>query len=177
AVPGLVARGKDRQRRESSVLRSAAASAAGRARPFPRHLSAGGLSEAMGARREPELERAICRSRAADVQQRVPRAVRQQLRVCRALRCAACSAPRSRRSVLRRREPLDREERLNKRSIYTCQPSVLLALAYSKPAMTTVTRPSILHVSAAEGGGVDRYIRDIAANVPRRHFLWHVGSG
>ncbi|TMH14935.1 MAG: hypothetical protein E6H64_17600, partial [Betaproteobacteria bacterium] len=43
--------------------------------------------------------------------------------------------------------------------------------------MTTVTRPSILHVSAAEGGGVDRYIRDIAANVPRRHFLWHVGSG
>ena len=54
---------------------------------------------------------------------------------------------------------------------------MLLALAYSKPAMTTVTRPSILHVSAAEGGGVDRYIRDIAANVPRRHFLWHVGSG
>ena len=43
--------------------------------------------------------------------------------------------------------------------------------------MTTVTRPSTLHVSAAEGGGVDRYIRDIAANVPRRHFLWHVGSG
>ena len=43
--------------------------------------------------------------------------------------------------------------------------------------MSTVTRSSILHVSAAEGGGVDRYIRDIAANVPRRHFLWHVGSG
>jgi glycosyltransferase involved in cell wall biosynthesis len=43
--------------------------------------------------------------------------------------------------------------------------------------MFTATRPSILHISAAEGGGVDRYIRDIAANVRRRHFLWHVGSG
>jgi glycosyltransferase involved in cell wall biosynthesis len=43
--------------------------------------------------------------------------------------------------------------------------------------MSTVTRASILHISAAEGGGVDRYIRDIAAKVPRRHFLWHVGSG
>jgi glycosyltransferase involved in cell wall biosynthesis len=40
-----------------------------------------------------------------------------------------------------------------------------------------VTRASILHISAAEGGGTDRYIRDIAANVPRRHLLWHVGSG
>jgi glycosyltransferase involved in cell wall biosynthesis len=43
--------------------------------------------------------------------------------------------------------------------------------------MSTVMRPSILHVSAAEGGGVDRYIRDVAASVPCRHFLWHVGSG
>jgi glycosyltransferase involved in cell wall biosynthesis len=43
--------------------------------------------------------------------------------------------------------------------------------------MSTVKRPSILHISAAEGGGVDRYIRNIAANIPRRHFLWHVGSG
>jgi glycosyltransferase involved in cell wall biosynthesis len=40
-----------------------------------------------------------------------------------------------------------------------------------------VTRAAVLHISAAEGGGVDRYIRDIAANVRRRHFLWHVGSG
>jgi glycosyltransferase involved in cell wall biosynthesis len=40
-----------------------------------------------------------------------------------------------------------------------------------------VTRATVLHISAAEGGGTDRYIRDIAANVPRRHFLWHVGSG
>src|SRR4029453_13300997 len=38
-------------------------------------------------------------------------------------------------------------------------------------------RSSVLHISAAEGGGVDRYIRDIAASVARRHFLWHVGSG
>jgi glycosyltransferase involved in cell wall biosynthesis len=38
-------------------------------------------------------------------------------------------------------------------------------------------RSSVLHLSAAEGGGVDRYIRDIAASVPRRHFLWHVGLG
>jgi glycosyltransferase involved in cell wall biosynthesis len=43
--------------------------------------------------------------------------------------------------------------------------------------MPPVTQSSVLHVSAAEGGGVDRYIRDVAANVPRRHFLWHVGSG
>jgi len=38
-------------------------------------------------------------------------------------------------------------------------------------------RSSVLHVSAAEGGGADRYIRDVAASVPGRHFLWHVGSG
>ena len=38
-------------------------------------------------------------------------------------------------------------------------------------------RSSVLHVSAAEGGGADRYIRDVAARVPGRHFLWHVGSG
>lgn len=40
-----------------------------------------------------------------------------------------------------------------------------------------MTRASVLHISAAEGGGTDRYIRDIAASVSRRHFLWHVGSG
>jgi len=37
--------------------------------------------------------------------------------------------------------------------------------------------PSVLHVSAAEGGGVDRYIRDVGEAVHRRHFLWHAGSG
>jgi hypothetical protein len=36
---------------------------------------------------------------------------------------------------------------------------------------------SILHISAAEGGGADRYIRDLAATVPGRHWLWHAGSG
>lgn len=36
---------------------------------------------------------------------------------------------------------------------------------------------SVLHVSAAEGGGADRYIRDVAATVPARHLVWHVGSG
>ena len=39
------------------------------------------------------------------------------------------------------------------------------------------TRSSVLHVSAAEGGGVDRYIRDVARGVERRHFLWHAGTG
>ena len=36
---------------------------------------------------------------------------------------------------------------------------------------------TVLHLSAAEGGGADRYIRDIASSVPGRHLLWHVGSG
>ncbi|HZI83116.1 MAG TPA: glycosyltransferase family 4 protein [Casimicrobiaceae bacterium] len=36
---------------------------------------------------------------------------------------------------------------------------------------------AVLHISAAEGGGADRYIRDVAATVPGRHFLWHAGSG
>jgi glycosyltransferase involved in cell wall biosynthesis len=41
----------------------------------------------------------------------------------------------------------------------------------------SLPRPSVLHVSAAEGGGVDRYIRDVAKGVQRRHFLWHTGAG
>lgn len=43
--------------------------------------------------------------------------------------------------------------------------------------MSSLPRASVLHVSAAEGGGVDRYIRDVGIGVPRRHFLWHAGSG
>jgi glycosyltransferase involved in cell wall biosynthesis len=43
--------------------------------------------------------------------------------------------------------------------------------------MSSLTRSSVLHVSTAEGGGVDRYIRDIADGGSRRHFLWHAGSG
>lgn len=43
--------------------------------------------------------------------------------------------------------------------------------------MRAATPSSVLHISAAEGGGVDRYIRDVAQGVNRRHFLWHAGSG
>jgi glycosyltransferase involved in cell wall biosynthesis len=32
-------------------------------------------------------------------------------------------------------------------------------------------------LSAATGGGVERYIRDLAASTPARHYCWHVGSG
>ncbi len=35
---------------------------------------------------------------------------------------------------------------------------------------------AILHLSAAAGGGVDRYIRDAAATSSRRHFVWHAGD-
>ena len=31
-------------------------------------------------------------------------------------------------------------------------------------------------MTAAVGGGVDRYIRDAAATTPRRHLIWHVGG-
>jgi glycosyltransferase involved in cell wall biosynthesis len=36
---------------------------------------------------------------------------------------------------------------------------------------------AVLHITAAAGGGVDRYIRDLAASTPRPHFVLHVGSG
>ena len=36
---------------------------------------------------------------------------------------------------------------------------------------------AVLHITAAAGGGADRYIREIAASTPRRHFVLHVGSG
>ncbi|MDQ6619580.1 MAG: glycosyltransferase [Pseudomonadota bacterium] len=36
---------------------------------------------------------------------------------------------------------------------------------------------AVLHITSAPGGGVDRYIRDIAANVPLAHLALHVGSG
>src|SRR5712691_8531507 len=98
------------------MLRSAAAAAAGRAYSFPRHLSPGGLSEAVGARREPELERTIPRARIVDVQQRLLRALRPFARIRGTRRRIARRAPRSRRGVLRRREPLDREDRLSKPS-------------------------------------------------------------
>src|SRR5436190_12531085 len=36
--------------------------------------------------------------------------------------------------------------------------------------------PAVLHVLPALGGGVDRYVRDIAHAVPRPQLLWHVGA-
>ena len=36
---------------------------------------------------------------------------------------------------------------------------------------------TVLHITAAAGGGVDRYIRDLAANTSRRHLILHVDSG
>src|SRR5262245_24273103 len=37
--------------------------------------------------------------------------------------------------------------------------------------------PAVLHVTSFPGGGVDRYIRDIARTTARRHLVWHVGDG
>jgi glycosyltransferase involved in cell wall biosynthesis len=36
---------------------------------------------------------------------------------------------------------------------------------------------AVLHVTAAEGGGTDRYIRDLAAATQARHWIWHAGAG
>jgi glycosyltransferase involved in cell wall biosynthesis len=36
---------------------------------------------------------------------------------------------------------------------------------------------AVLHITAAAGGGVDRYIRDLVANTSRPHLVLHVGSG
>lgn len=35
---------------------------------------------------------------------------------------------------------------------------------------------AVLHVTAAAGGGADRYMRDLAAHTPRPHFALHVGA-
>jgi len=43
--------------------------------------------------------------------------------------------------------------------------------------MSAADRPAVLHITAANGGGVDRYIRDLAACVSRPHYVWHAGSG
>jgi glycosyltransferase involved in cell wall biosynthesis len=43
---------------------------------------------------------------------------------------------------------------------------------------TTADRTSaVLHITAAAGGGADRYIRDLAATTARRHHVLHVGAG
>ncbi|MFI4903469.1 MAG: glycosyltransferase [Burkholderiales bacterium] len=36
---------------------------------------------------------------------------------------------------------------------------------------------AVLHVTSAEGGGADRYIRDLAATTRARHWIWHVTAG
>ncbi|HEY7786895.1 MAG TPA: glycosyltransferase [Casimicrobiaceae bacterium] len=35
---------------------------------------------------------------------------------------------------------------------------------------------AVLHVTSAEGGGADRYIRDLAATTAARHWIWHAGA-
>ncbi|HEV8501296.1 MAG TPA: hypothetical protein VGR63_06950 [Casimicrobiaceae bacterium] len=40
-----------------------------------------------------------------------------------------------------------------------------------------IATTAVLHVTSAEGGGADRYIRDLAATTRARHWIWHVGSG
>ncbi len=42
--------------------------------------------------------------------------------------------------------------------------------------MAELSAPAVLHLTAAVGGGVDRYIRDAAATTARRHFIWHAGD-
>src|SRR3954452_9768619 len=35
--------------------------------------------------------------------------------------------------------------------------------------------PAVLHITAAAGGGADRYARDVAAGSAHRHYLLHAG--
>lgn len=39
------------------------------------------------------------------------------------------------------------------------------------------TPGGILHITAAEGGGTDRYIRDLATATEGRHWIWHASAG
>jgi glycosyltransferase involved in cell wall biosynthesis len=43
--------------------------------------------------------------------------------------------------------------------------------------MSAESAAAVLHITAATGGGADRYIRDLAASTPRRHHVLHVGPG
>ncbi|MEP7061134.1 MAG: glycosyltransferase [Betaproteobacteria bacterium] len=36
---------------------------------------------------------------------------------------------------------------------------------------------AVLHVTSAEGGGADRYVRDLAETTAARHWIWHAGAG
>src|SRR4051794_13911928 len=42
--------------------------------------------------------------------------------------------------------------------------------------MPAESASAVLHITAAAGGGADRYIRDLAATTTRTHFALHVGS-
>src|SRR5512141_195058 len=42
--------------------------------------------------------------------------------------------------------------------------------------MSAQAASAVLHITAAAGSGVDRYIRDLAAHTPRRHFVLHAGA-
>ena len=35
---------------------------------------------------------------------------------------------------------------------------------------------AVLHVTSAEGGGADRYLRDLAATTAARHWIWHAAA-
>jgi glycosyltransferase involved in cell wall biosynthesis len=39
-----------------------------------------------------------------------------------------------------------------------------------------VSATGVVHITAAEGGGADRYIRDLAATTAARHWIWHAGA-
>lgn len=43
--------------------------------------------------------------------------------------------------------------------------------------MSADEAPAVLHVTAATGGGADRYVRSLAAGTRRRHYVLHVGQG
>jgi glycosyltransferase involved in cell wall biosynthesis len=39
-----------------------------------------------------------------------------------------------------------------------------------------VSTIGVVHITAAEGGGADRYIRDLAATTAATHWIWHAGA-
>lgn len=59
------------------------------------------------------------------------------------------------------------------RGIYFASPAVLHPTRESLPALSPVR--AVLHITSAPGGGVDRYIRDIAATSSLAHVVLHVG--
>src|SRR6188768_2133797 len=47
---------------------------------------------------------------------------------------------------------------------------------YSLILDARMSRPAVLHILPALGGGVDRHVRDLAAAIDRPQLLWHVGE-